>query len=533
VRQFTDPLSAGLLEAAPDAVVCVDANGRIVLVNAQAERLFGYARQDLAGQPVEILVPDAIKAVHLAHRAGYVADPRPRPMGSGLELAGRRQGGGTFPAEISLSAIGTEQGILVMAAVRDITERLEFQAERERLRTQAERERLVFQLQQSQRLEVLGQLAGGVADDFGSLLAVISNHAAAAREEVARDPAHVRWQSVREGIQEIERAAERATAFTHQLLSFARRDVIQPRTLNLNDVITGIEQLLVRTLGEHVELITDLAAGLCPVLADPGQIEQVLLNLAVNARDAMPAGGRLTIRTANAEVDAADAAGRAGLRPGRYASLEISDTGTPVPREVTGQASEPSVTTEPGGRGAGLGLAIVYGIVTQASGDVRVHAEPGIGTTVGIPLPATSRPAQEAPPQQEPQGGDGETVLVVEDEDALREVTRRILARNGYQVITASNGREAIDIAAAHPGVIDALVTDVVMPQMLGNEAADRIRALYPAIRVLFMSGYTEGALDTQGVLGSGVNLIEKPFTEISLLAKLREVMAASEDGSH
>ena len=386
--RFADHLFVGLLEAAPDAVVCVDRNGRIELVNAQAERLFGYSRDELASQLVEILVPDAIKAAHPARRAGYVADPQPRPMGAGIELAGRRRDGSTFPAEISLSAIGTGDGILVMAAIRDISERLELQAERERLRaeherlkSQAERDRLERQLHQSQRLESLGQLAGGVAHDFNNLLAVISNYAAFVGDEIASREPQDSWQAVRDDVRQIERAAERAAALTHQLLAFARREVIQPRPLNLNDVVTSVEQLLVRTLGEHVELDTDLGDGLCLVLADPGQIEQVLVNLSVNARDAMPTGGRLT-----------NAASRVGLPPGRYACLKVSDTGTGMPKDVADRAFEPFFTTKAKGEGSGLGLATIYGIITQAHGYVQIYSEPGIGTTITILLPATSQP---------------------------------------------------------------------------------------------------------------------------------------------
>ena len=352
---FADRLMAGLLETVSDAVVCVDAGGRIVLVNAQTERLFGYRRDELAGQPAEILLPDAGQAGHPAHRAAYLADPRPRQMGAGMELAGRRRDGSTFPVEISASAIDTGEGILVSAAVRDVTERLELQAERERLKTQAERDRLERQLQQSQRLESLGQLAGGVAHDFNNLLAVISNYAAFVRDEIARKAPHDEWQSVRADIKQIELAAERAAGLTHQLLAFARRDVVQPRALNLNQVIERVEQLLVRTLGEHVELSTDLAAGLSPVLADPGQVEQVLVNLAVNARDAMPAGGKLIIATAGTNVDADYAASRVGLTPGRYISLKVSDTGTGMPQDVIDRAFEPFFTTKAKGDGTGLG----------------------------------------------------------------------------------------------------------------------------------------------------------------------------------
>ncbi len=307
---------AGLLEAAPDAMVCVDADGRIALVNAQTERLFGYGRDELIGQPVEILVPDQVRDVHPGHRAGYMADPRPRPMGAEIQLAGRRRDGTTFPAEVSLSAMDTGEGLLVTAVVRDVTERLEIAAERERLRTQAERDRLERKLHQAQRLESLGQLAGGVAHDFNNLLGVISNYSTFVGEEVAKEMPDERWQAVSDDIEQIQQAAARAAGLTHQLLAFARQEVIQPRVLNLNDVVESVEQLLVRTLGEHIELITDLAQDLDLVLADPGQVEQVLVNLAVNARDAMPRGGKLVIQTASTDVDET-MAGPAGPAPAR------------------------------------------------------------------------------------------------------------------------------------------------------------------------------------------------------------------------
>ncbi len=341
---------------------------------------------------------------------------------------------------------------------------------------------------------------------------------------MAKEPPQADWQAVRDDIQQIVHAAQRAAGLTRQLLAFGRREVVQPRVLNLNDVIGSFVKVLAGTLGEHVELNTDLAAALCPVLADSGQIEQVLVNLASNASDAMPAGGKLTIRTASTDIDAAHKASRAGLTPGRYVSLKISDTGTGMAREVADRAFEPFFSTKARGDGSGLGLATVYGIVAQAGGYVQIDSDPGNGTTVAMLLPAAAETA--AAPQQAFRGGDGLTVLIVDDEEALREVARRILTRNGYQVITAASGPEAIKAAASHPGGIDLLLTDVVMPQMLGKEVADRIRVLQPSAKVLFMSGYTEGALATEDVLETGVNLIEKPFTEASLLAKLRDVLS-------
>jgi two-component system, cell cycle sensor histidine kinase and response regulator CckA len=525
---FTDPVFVSLLEGAPDAVVCVRRDGQIALVNAQTERLFGYRRDDLVGQPVEVLLPEVLRAEHPAHRAEYLADPVPRLMGAEQELSGRRRDGSTFPVEVSLSRVDTADGTLVMASVRDTTERLRLQAEGERLRMLAERDRLERQIQQSQRLESLGQLAGGVAHDFNNMLAVISNYAAFVSDEVTRTPREVNLQAVREDVGQIQRAAERAAGLTHQLLAFARRDVIQPRPLNLNEVIADVQQMLVRTLGEHVELKTDLCDDLGTVVADPGQIEQILVNLAVNARDAMPSGGTLTVITCNTYVDGTHAASRVGLPVGNYACLKITDTGVGMSREVIDRAFEPFFTTKAKGEGTGLGLATVYGIVNQADGYVQIYSEVGIGTTFLVLLPTAKRDAAlAAPPKVPTQRGAGETVLIVEDEPAMREVTRRILSRNGYRVLVAASGREAMELAANQPGDIDILLTDVVMPQMLGREAAEKIGALQPGVKVLFMSGYTQGLLDTQGVVQPGVNLIEKPFTETSLLTKLRQVVTA------
>ena len=414
-----------------------------------------------------------------------------------------------------------------VAAARDVTERLELRAEPERRRSQAERDKLEHQRQQSQRLESLGQLTGGVAHDFNNLLAVISNYAAFVGEEVAKDDVQIDRQSVCADVRQIQLAAERAAELTHQLLAFARCDVVQPLPLDLNEVITRVEQLLIRTLGEHVILKTDLAARLCPVLADPGQIEQVLVNLAVNARDAMPAGGTLVVQTSVTEIDESHPAGRAGLPSGQYACVKVSGTGVGRPRDVVDRAFEPFVTTTPEGEATGLGLATVYGIVSQADGYVQAYSEPDIGTTVTILLPATGQRIQAEPaPEPAPSGGRGETVLIVEDEPAMREVTRRILARSGYQVIVAAGGHEAIEIAASHTGDIDVLLTDVVMPRMFGQEAAERICALRPGVQVLFMSGYAQGVLSSQGVVESGVNLIQKPFSEAQLLATLGQIIA-------
>jgi signal transduction histidine kinase/CheY-like chemotaxis protein len=394
---------------------------------------------------------------------------------------------------------------------------------------QAQRDKTQEQLLQAQRLENLGQLAGGVAHDFNNLLAVILNYASFAAEELATasEPDWAaRCESARSDLGQITRASELAASLTRQLLTFARREVMRPQVLDLDTVIAAVEEMLRRTLGEHVELVTALAGDLRPVLADPGQLEQVLVNLALNARDAMPGGGTLTIDTSNITVDAESLAGGSQSRPGPNVRLRVSDTGTGMPHDVIEHAFDPFFTTKEEGAGTGLGLATVYGIITQAEGHIHIYSEPGIGTTFSIMLPVTAQvPALQVPEVPYQRTPEGETVLVVEDEAALREVTRRIFTRNGYRVITAASGPEALGIARAHPGEIHLLVTDVVMPHMLGKEVAERMLAIKPEIEVLYMSGYARPVLASQGRLDPGVALVEKPFSEADLLAKAGQVL--------
>jgi signal transduction histidine kinase/CheY-like chemotaxis protein len=394
---------------------------------------------------------------------------------------------------------------------------------------QAQADKSQEQVLQAQRMENLGQLAGGVAHDFNNLLAVILNYVSFVSEELAaatESDWRQRCETARDDLGQIKRAGERAAGLTRQLLAFARREVIQPQVLDLDSVITAVEQMLRRTLGEHIELVISLAGDLHPVLADPGQLEQVLVNLALNARDAMPAGGTLTIDTGNVTVDADSVAGGSKSRQGQNVRLRVSDTGTGMTRDVIEHAFEPFYTTKRDSSGTGLGLATVYGILTQAGGNIRIYSEPGTGTTFTIMLPVTEEAAapipEPAPYEREPKG---ETVLIVEDEAALREVTKRIFTRNGYRVITAGNGPEALDLARGHPGEIHLLVTDVVMPHMLGKEVAEKMRVIKPSIEVLFMSGYARPVLASQGRLEPHVALVEKPFSEAELMAKAGQVL--------
>nr|WP_205650588.1 ATP-binding protein [Actinoplanes solisilvae] len=398
----------------------------------------------------------------------------------------------------------------------------------ERAQARADRERLQAQLHQGQRLEILGQLAGGVAHDFNNLLGVILNYAAFVAEELAAEPEQ-RLQAAGRDVEQIRRAAERAAELTHQLLAFARRDVVQPRALDLNEIVVDVENLLRRTIGDDIDLSTDLAPELWLVLADAGQIEQVLVNLAVNARDAMGDGGTLSIDTANVVID-----GHTDplLEAGRYVQLRVCDTGTGMPAEVIEHAFEPFFTTKRDGGGTGLGLSTVYGIVARAQGTVTIHSQPGVGTTFTILMPVTAEapaPADEPLPYERTPAG--ETVLVVEDQEALREVTERIFTRSGYHVLTAANGADAVAVAARFDGDIHLLLTDVVMPNMLGKEVAERIRQTRADIAVLFMSGYAQPVLASQGRLDPGVHLIEKPFSAKAIIEKAGRILNGQFEG--
>ncbi len=524
--QLTERARADLLDAAPDAILVVDNKGLLVLVNAQAERLFGYRREQLIGTPVEPLVS--------------LADPRFHPYSTRFQQPGRRRDGTEFPASISVSTMVCDGGLLTSATIRDVTERIEAEAEllrektvAERVRLEAEdsRGRLEAQLHQSQRMESLGQLAGGVAHDFNNLLAVILNYAAFVAEELtsaAATPTGMRWAEPLKDVEQIQLAAERASLLTHQLLAFARREVVQPRELNLNGAIIAMEQILRRTLGEQIELVINLPDSLPMIMADSGQIEQVILNLAINARDAMVSGGTLTIDTSVRAITENDNS-LAGAPPGPYVCFRVRDTGVGMSAEVRDRAFEPFFTTKPRGEGSGLGLATVYGIVSQSGGYSRIYTDEGVGTSITILLPV----ARQGAAQDEPDGPvdllkpllGTETILVVDDEEALREVTRRILTRNGYTVLTASSGAQAIEIAKSHDGPIDIVLTDVIMPTMQGPTVANEVRHLRPDIRVLFMSGHAHPVLEAESVRGTDFQLVEKPFDQAMLLENVRRVL--------
>ncbi|GLY07031.1 histidine kinase [Actinoplanes sp. NBRC 101535] len=514
----------------------VDQEGVIVFSNRQASHLFGYDRGELAGRRVEILLPEHMTQRHRAIRQRYFTAPEHRAMGGGEPLLARRKDGTVFPAEISLSGLSTDSGLLVSAAVRDVSERLRMESERERLREEAEGERLQNQLQRAQKMESLGQLAGGIAHDFNNLLSIIMNFAEfitdISAERLASsggDPADVSWlhDLHRDGTQ-IQRAAHRGASLTRQLLAFARQDVARPVVVDVSEVVRDVEAMLLRSLGEHIVLNTRCSAECKPVLIDAGQLEQILVNLAVNARDAMPDGGGLIIETADVVVDGEYVSGFPSSTPGEYVRLRVSDTGTGMPREVIDRVFEPFFTTKAPGRGTGLGLAMVYGIVTSAGGTVGITSDEGVGTTIDIMLPVTERPAYALAADETPVDlhGSGQTVLLLEDEPALRQVCRRLLLAAGYRVVAPESTAEAVTVASEPDLSVDLLLTDVVMPGIFGSELAGRIRAVQPHAQVLFMSGYATPFLADKGFLDPDTNLLEKPFTRTELLTAVRHAVS-------
>jgi signal transduction histidine kinase len=478
---------------------------------------------ELLGEPVEMLVPARVRGEYVEVRERYFRDPTTRALGSGLEFHGLRKDGSEVPLDIAVSPLGTGEGTTAIVVVRDLSEAKEFERRRDEELARATRE---ARIAQSRRLESLGQLAGGVAHDFNNLLGVILNYAEFVADELEEGTtAHT-------DVVEIRKAAERATDLTRQLLIFSRREVVKPTPVDLNEVVRDVERLLRRTLGEHVELVVNPGHGLPAVLADPGQIEQVLVNLAVNARDAMPDGGRLRIDTREVELDGDFLQEHPELSPGRYVRLTVADSGVGMEPEIAARAFEPFFSTKRKGEGTGLGLATVYGIVTGAGGQISVYTEPGEGTVFRVHLPAVDSPVPGVSAEHvDDLTSLGESVLLVEDEDAVRDLAKRILTEAGYWVTAMSRGADALRLLEDPRQEFDILISDVVMPGMRGVELARRAEELRPGLPVLMTSGYTTPLDEEDRVAMAEAPLLEKPFSRRDLLGEVRRLIDESREG--
>ena len=494
-----------LLESASQAILSIDQAGRIVLANQRTEQIFGYNRDEMLGARIEILLPESKRAAHSRQRDQFFAQPRERPMGIGLELTGRRKDGSEFPVEVGLSYVETDDGVFAIAFVNDISTR----------------KGLEEQLLQAQKMEAVGRLAGGVAHDFNNMLTVIEGYNRMILDELSPlDP-------LRGCAEEVLKAADRAAALTNQLLAFSRRQVMQLCVMSVNTVIERTQKMLRRLIGEDIEVHVNLGADVWNIKADPSHLDQALVNLAVNARDAMPTGGLIMIETANVRLDETYAKTHPGVVPGEFVMIAVSDTGHGMDAETRRRIFEPFFTTKEIGKGTGLGLATVYGIVKQAGGDIWVYSEQGKGTTFKLYFPKVTEAAAETAsgaPGAQPTGN--ETILLVEDEIAVRELTAKVLQRLGYTALVAADGEQAIEIARSFAGPISLLLTDVVMPNMSGRQVADALAGTRPGLKVLYLSGYTDNTVVHHGVLESGVNFLPKPFTREVLAKKIRETLS-------
>jgi PAS domain S-box-containing protein len=497
-----------LFEGSRDAVYISTRAGKFVDFNQAVLDLFGYTREELKVQYTQDTY------VNPGNRYRFQQEIEQKGFVKDYYVKLRKKDGTEIDCLLTSSVRRAKDGSILgyQGIIRDITERK---------RAEEEMRALQEQLRQSQKMEAIGRLAGGIAHDFNNLLTIIKGYSQLSLLDLKEgEPL---WGNI-EGI---EKATRRAADLIRQLLAFSRRQILEMKVLDLNTILQDLDKMLRRVIGEDIELLTTLAEDLGRVKTDPGQIEQVIMNLAVNARDAMPSGGKLTIETANVELDEGYARGHIAVKPGRYVMLSVSDTGVGMPPEVRERVFEPFFSTKEKDKGTGLGLSTVYGIVKQSGGNIWVYSEPGQGTTFKIYLPRVDEPLEELRErvmgEELPRGS--ETILVVEDDEEVRKLTVQMLKKQGYRVLEAANGSETLIICGQQKEPIHLILTDVVMPGMSGRELVNHLTPLYPEMKVLYMSGYTDNAIVHHGVLEEGINYIQKPFTPDSMARKVREVL--------
>lgn len=493
------------IDAAPDAIITINEQGIIVFANARAVFLFGYSKSELLGEHIRVLIPDDAQEQHTVSISNLIEIPASHTVKHSKEMIGEKKGGTTFPAEINLNPLPGSNNKLVAYAIRDISKRKETEAK----------------LHQAQKMESVGQLTGGIAHDFNNMLTVIIGNLQLLQQDVED-------KAVNQPADAALDAAMRAAELTNQLLAFSRQQLLAPKMVNINDLVVGIDRLLHRTLSKNITLKTALSDDLWLARIDPAQLEHSLVNLAINARDALQPGGRLTIETANVVIDDCYAAQQTDLIPGNYVLLTVSDDGAGIPEDVLPHVFEPFYTTKEIGKGSGLGLSMVYGFVKQSKGHVKIYSEEGHGTTVKLYIPRAKSATDEVTEKTVHRKGipNGfECILMVEDNDAVREVAGTLLSALGYQVLHANSGPDALAVLDKQTN-IDLLFTDMVMPGgMTGAELAIAARRRIPNLKILYTTGYSSTTAFDNGLLANTDDILNKPYRQEDLAQSVRDVL--------
>jgi hypothetical protein len=499
-----------VLEASPNAIVAVDAAGLIVFANPQVESTFGYAPEELLNQPIGILLPESRRERHLQHREAFFRHPTARPMGIGLDLAGRHKDGTEFPVEISLAPVVSPEGPQVFATVVDITARKDLESS----------------LLQAEKLQTIGRLAGGIAHDFNNMLSAIRGYADLILDALPDDPiAPVDTVDLGRSARAIVGASDRAAQLTGQLLAFARQQNLRPRIVDLGEAVEAVEPLLRRLIGERIVLQVTIGDDVGRIRVDTSQLDQMIINLVVNARDALPDGGTITIETSRTTIDAAYAIEHFDVDAGDYVVLAVTDNGVGMDMETKRHIFEPFFTTKDLGQGTGLGLATTYGTVRQSGGHIWLYSEPGLGTTFKLFFPRVGATTETVEaPHGVPADISSSRILVVEDEEMVRDLLVAVLRRAGHTVDSTADGAAALDMLEGGT-LYGVVISDVVMPAMRGTELARIILDRFPATGVLLLSGYTAETLNLSEVLERGARFLDKPFSSDQLLLAVAEAM--------